>query len=135
MKFFDANIILRYLTRDDPVKAEKCFRLFQKVKRGEVSLTTSESVIAEVIYVLSSPALYNLQHSEISPLLIPIISLSGLRLTQKRLYFRALEIFASHNIDFEDALSFAYMEKRKIKEIYSYDSDFDRFKEIKRIEP
>jgi predicted nucleic acid-binding protein len=36
MKFLDANVILRYLTRDDPKKAENCYELFQKVKRGEI---------------------------------------------------------------------------------------------------
>jgi predicted nucleic acid-binding protein len=26
MEFLDANVFLRYLTRDDPVKAERCFK-------------------------------------------------------------------------------------------------------------
>ena len=46
-----------------------------------------------------------------------------------------LDIYASKNIDFEDALSFAHMEKRQIKEIYSYDSDFDKLEELRRLEP
>jgi predicted nucleic acid-binding protein len=135
MKFLDANVILRYLTRDDPKKAEKCYELFQKVKRGEIELTTCEAVIAEVIYVLSSHDLYNLPQDEIYSLLFPIINLYGLKLPQKRLYIRALYIYASKNIDFEDALSFAHMEKRQIKKIYSYDSDFDKLKELRRLEP
>jgi predicted nucleic acid-binding protein len=135
MKFLDSNVILRYLTRDDPKKAENCYELFQKVKRGEIELTTCEAVIAEVIYVLSSHSLYNLPRDEIYSLLLPIINLYGLKLPQKRLYIRALDIYTSKNIDFEDALSFAHMEKRQIKEIYSYDSDFDKFEELKRLEP
>jgi predicted nucleic acid-binding protein len=135
MKFLDSNVILRYLTRDDPKKAENCYELFQKVKKGEIELTTCEAVIAEVIYVLSSSTLYNLPRDEICSLLLPIINLSGLKLPQKRLYIRALYIYASKNIDFEDALSFAYMEKRQINEIYSYDCDFDKLEELKRLEP
>ena len=135
MKFLDANIILRYLTRDDPKKAENCYELFQKVKRGEIELTTCEAVIAEVIYVLSSHSLYNLPRDEICSLLLPIINLYGLKLPQKRLYVRALDIYASKNIDFEDASSVAHMEKRQIKEIYSYDSDFDKLEELRRLEP
>ncbi|MCL5069363.1 MAG: PIN domain-containing protein [Actinobacteria bacterium] len=46
-----------------------------------------------------------------------------------------MDIYASRNIDFEDALSFAHMEKRQIKEIYSYDRDFDKLEELKRLEP
>ena len=135
MKFLDANVILRYLTRDDPKKAENCYELFQKVKRGEIELTTCEAVIAEVVYVLSSHSLYNLPRDEACSLLLPIINLYGLKIPQKRLYIRALDIYASKNIDFEDALSFAHMEKRKIKEIYSYDSDFDKLEELRRLEP
>ena len=135
MKFLDANVILRYLTGDDPQKAANCYELFQKVKRGEIELLTCEAVITEVVYVLSSHSLYNLPRDEICSLLTPIINLKGLKLPQKRLYIQALGIYAAKNIDFEDALCFAYMEKRQIKEIYSYDSDFDKLKEIKRLEP
>lgn len=135
MKFLDANVILRYLTGDDPQKAENCYELFQKVKRGEIELLTCEAVITEVVYVLSSHSLYNLPRDEICSLLTPIINLNGLKLPQKRLYTQALGIYAAKNIDFEDALCFAYMEKRQIKEIYSYDSDFDKLREIKRLEP
>ncbi|MCL5072401.1 MAG: PIN domain-containing protein [Actinobacteria bacterium] len=135
MKFLDANVILRYLTRDDPKKAEKCYELFQKVKRGEIELTTCEAVIAEVVYVLSSTTLYNLPRNEIYSLLLPIINLNGLKMAQKRLYIRALDIYASKNIDFEDALSFAHMQKHQIKEIYSYDNDFDKIEELCRLEP
>ncbi len=55
MHFVDTNIFLHYLTRDDPVKAEVCFRLLEQARKGEIALTTSESVIAEVVFVLSSP--------------------------------------------------------------------------------
>lgn len=46
----------------DPDKAAACLALFQKARRREVLLTTSEAVIAEVVYVLSSKAVYNLPH-------------------------------------------------------------------------
>lgn len=57
MQFIDANVFIRHLTRDDPEKAQACFELFQKAGQREITLTTSESVIAEVVYVLSSKQL------------------------------------------------------------------------------
>ena len=54
MRFLDTNVILRYLTRDDEEKAQACFRLFQRVNQGEEELFTCESIVAEVVYVLSS---------------------------------------------------------------------------------
>ena len=135
MRFIDANIILRYLTQDDPKKAENCYKLFQKVKNGEIDVTTCEAVLAEIVYVLSSSKLYNLPGSEIYSLLIPIINLKGFKLSQKRLYIKALDIYASINIDFEDAVAIAHANKRQIREIYSYDNDFDKIKQLKRLEP
>ena len=52
MQFIDANVFIRHLTRDDPEKAKACFELFQKAGQGEITLTTSEAVVAEVVFVL-----------------------------------------------------------------------------------
>ena len=76
MKFLDSNVILRYLTRNDEVKARACYELFQRLQRGEEELTTSEAIVAEVIYVLSSPRLpYRLSHEQIRARLLPLRAL------------------------------------------------------------
>ena len=137
MRFLDANVILRYLTRDDEAKAEACYELFQQVQRGEAELATCEAIVAEVIYVLSSPRLtYRLSHEEIRARLLPLLTLRGLRLPQKRVCLQALDTYASSpSVDFEDALATAHMEQRGIAEIVSYDRDFDRVPGVHRIEP
>jgi len=135
MHFIDTNIFLRHLTNDDPAKARKCFELFQKAKVSQIKLTTSEAVIAEVVYLLSSKRVYNLNRQEIVARLRPLLSLPGLKLLHRNVFLRALEIYAMHSVDFEDALSKAHMEHQKITGIYSYDTDFDKFNTLKRIEP
>lgn len=137
MRFLDTNIILRYLTRDDEVKAQACFELFQRLKRGEEAVTTCEAVVAEVAYVLSSTrAPYRLSHEEIRARLSPILALRGLRLPQKRIYQRALDIWATYTfLDFEDALFIAHMDEYGIRELLSYDADFDRVPDVTRVEP
>jgi predicted nucleic acid-binding protein len=137
MQFIDANIFVRYLTKDDPQKAESCFRLFEKAKHNEVELTTSEAVIAEVVYILSSKRLYKVSRQEIRIRLYPLLSVPGLRLLHKRQLLRALDLYSSNNIDFEDALSVAIMERQAITDIYTYDKDFDRIRgsTINRLEP
>lgn len=137
MQFVDTNIFIRYLTQDDPQKAETCFRLFERAKRNEVELTTSESVIAEVVFILSSKRLYNLSRQDIRIRLYPIFSLSGLKVPFRKQILRALDLYLLNNIDFEDALSIAIMERQAISEIYSYDEDFDRIQgsAIQRILP
>ena len=137
MRFLDTNVILRYLTRDDEAKADACYSLFQEVKQGVEELFTCESIIAEVVYVLSSSrAPYQLSHSEVRDRLLPILSLRGLKIPQKRTYLRALDLYAtSPFLDYEDAVAAAHMEQRGILEIVSYDKDFDRIAGIRRTEP
>lgn len=134
-QFVDTNIFLRYLTRDDPQKAEACFRLLEKAKNSEVTLTTSESVIAEVVFVLSSPRVYHLARADVRARLYPILALEGLKIRDRRKYFRALDLYANHALDFEDALTVAEMERSDIEELYSYDTDFDVFESMTRLEP
>jgi len=134
-QFVDTNIFLRYLTRDDPQKAEACFRLLEKAKKSEVTLTTSESVIAEIVFVLSSPRVYRLSRTEVRARLYPILALEGLKIQDRRKYYRALDLYADHAIDFEDALTVAEMERSGIEDLYSYDTDFDVFENVIRLEP
>jgi uncharacterized protein len=137
MQFVDTNIFIRYFTRDDPEKAQACLRLFEQANHNQVTLTTSESVIAEVVFILSSRRLYNLSRQAVRMRLYPILSLQGLRLAHKRQYLRALDLYSSNNIDFEDALSVAFMERNHIAELYSYDQDFEPIEgsSITRVEP
>jgi len=135
MQFIDANVFLRFLTRDDPVKAERVKMLLERAERGEVTLVTSESVITELVFVLSSPKLYNLHREEIRAVLSPIVGLKGLKLPSRRALSRALDLFAATSMDFVDALAVAQMEAGRINEIYSYDRHFDLLQGITRLEP
>ena len=137
MKFLDANIIIRYLTRDNELKAKACYQLFQRIKQGKEEVATCEAILTEVAYVLTSNrAPYRLSHSEVRDRLVPILSLRGLKLPRKRNFLRALDIYASApSLDIEDALAAAHMEQRGISGIYSYDRDFDRVAGVRRLEP
>ncbi len=136
MKFVDTNIFLRYLTGDDERKAQACFNLFQRVKVGQEKITTCQAVMTEIVYVLSSRQLYNLSPADIATRLRPIILLKGFYLPNKRMYLRALDIYANYSkLDFEDALIAAYLEKEKYHGLYSYDRGFDELSQVKRVEP
>lgn len=135
MDFLDTNIILRYLTRDHPEKAERCYQLLQRAKRRETDLVTTESVIAEVVFVLASKSHYRQSRQDIHGLLLPIIRLPGLKVPHRATMLRALDLYAGTNLDFTDALSVAHMERLKVKTILSYDQDFDRISGVERQEP
>jgi predicted nucleic acid-binding protein len=136
MRFLDADVILRFLTRDVRAKAERCLFLLQQADLGEIELYTSEVVIAEVVQVLSSPRLYNLPRERIRALLLPIIDLRGLRLFPSRAFYQhALRLYAEREIDFRHALAAAHVAHHRLDAIVSYDAHLDVLPGVTRIEP
>jgi uncharacterized protein len=133
--FIDTNLIIRLLTQDNPAMAQRAYALFKRIEAGELIVTTTEAVIVEVVHVLSSKTLYNLPRNDIKTKLGILLGFTGLQLAQKSTYLRALELFASTNLDFVDVLIVAHMEHSKINALYSFDHDFDRVHGIKRQEP
>ena len=133
--FLDTNVILRYLLRDDEIRAQRCLELLEKAEKREINLRTTDLVIAELVWVLGSPATYSLPRDRIRDLLLPVILLPGLKLPGKKLYRRIFELYVDQNIDFIDAYNAAHMEKRGLSHIYSYDSDFDKIAGVSRVEP
>ena len=136
MKFIDANIFIRHLTGDDSDKAKACRALFVHVRDGEEEVTTTEAVVAEVVFVLRSRKLYDVPAKTVRDLLAPILSLRGLALEHKTVHLRALDLMATRQaLDYEDALSVMHSKRQGIAEIYSYDTDFDRIEGLERVEP
>ena len=134
-EFVDTNIFLRLLTGDDPRKAAQCLALFQSAQRGELNLVTSESVVAEIAYVLSSKATYQIPRATVALALRPILANPGLRIDHKGSVLRALDLWEDSNLDFEDCLSVEHIRRADLAGIYSYDPDFDRISDIRRLEP
>ena len=135
--FLDTNPIIRYLTQDNPDQAARARSLFERAAQGELALYLSESVVVEIVQVLSSRVTYNLPRSEVERHLLNVFSLRGFRIPQRNTYRRALELWvATPQVrDFVDCLSVAHMERGRIATIASFDEDFDRFQQIKRQEP
>lgn len=136
MRLLDTNIIIRYLTGDDPEKAAACLTLMKRLASGAEQARLYEAHLTEVVYVLSSRSQYGLSHEEIRQRLLPILALKGLKLPRKKVYRRALDVYVLYPaLDFEDALAVAYVEANGLEDLYSYDRDFDRVATVARIEP
>jgi uncharacterized protein len=136
MRFVDTNVFVRMLTGDDPQKEASCSLLFERVRDGQEEVATSEAVIAEIAFVLSSRSTYGLTAEAVRDRVKPLLELQGLRVPFKQTCLRALDIFASAPaIGFDDALIAAHMERQSITELYSYDHHFDRVSNVQRIEP
>jgi predicted nucleic acid-binding protein len=133
--FVDANIFVRLLTGDDPRKAARSLALFQRAQRGELTLVTSESVIAEVGYVLSSRSTYRIARAAIAAALGPLIADPSLHVEHKESILRSLDLWKDSSLDFTDCLSAEHVRRADLDGIYSYDRDFDRIPGVRRFEP
>ena len=132
--FVDTNLFIRYLTNDDPEKADRVSQLLDEAAAGKVTLVTTEMVLAEVVWVLESS--YGLGNAEVSPLMRGILSTPGLQVINGSVVARAVEIYESQNVDFVDGYVAAVMERDQIDEVYSFDrKHISRLKNVRRKEP
>jgi len=133
MRFVDTNIFLRFLTNDDPVRADACEELFTRAVTGKEKLFTSELVIAEIVWVLES--YYELDKNEIRVKIEKILNTKNLYCPNKEVILHALAAYDEKNIDYIDAYNAFLIKLAGITELYSYDKHYDRLPWLKRLEP
>ncbi len=133
--FLDTNVIIRFLTGDDPKKQAASAWLFEQVEQGNVTVAAPDTVIADAVYVLSSKRLYNLPRQQVSALLTPLVRLPGFHVQNRKTVLRALAFYASTNLDFGDTMLQSAMEQAHSTTLYSYDTGLDGLPGIKREEP
>ena len=132
--FLDTNLLVRFLTNDDPAKADRVDGLLQKAAVGTARLVTADIVIAELVWVLES--FYHLERKAIREKVEAILATPGLEVVNGKLIQKAIVFYAEFNTDFIDAYIVALMEKLDISGIYSFDKKhLSRFKSVHRMEP
>ncbi|RLB11033.1 MAG: pilus assembly protein [Deltaproteobacteria bacterium] len=108
----DANVILRYLLRDNEKFYKEAEALFNDAFLGKKKILIMHSVIAEVVYVLLK--LYKVSKKEIAEVLTELMKIKGIKVQDKEILFRAFKIFDNKNLDFVDCILCAYSEKYQI---------------------
>ena len=130
--FIDANIILRFLTKDPPPMAEAALKIFEDAKRGKMSLFIIPITVAEVVWVLES--FYEYPKEKIAETMTQFLSCEGLKVESLDLLLEALNLYCEKNLDFADALLAVFALRKRIPTIYSFDQHFNRIHGIERVE-
>lgn len=112
--------------------SEEDIRL-RRVESGKERVVTSPMVIFELVFILQS--YYRVPRSEIREKVLAILELRGLSLNHKDVFAESLEYYCEFNLPFADASNASYMKSRGLSEIYTYDKDYDKIGDIKRIAP
>jgi predicted nucleic acid-binding protein len=120
----DANVLLRFLTRDPKDMAEKAASLMLRAERGEVLLVVSPLTVAELVWVLKS--FYRRTLSEITKVVVPLLGADGIEVEERDLMVRALELARDKNVDFADAV-LALQAVRRDEAVCTFDvTDFKK---------
>ena len=129
VNLLDTNLIIRFLTADDPQKAQAVKDLFSSDK----VFFLPDVAFAEIIWVLSS--YYEFGREEIYEKIKSLLAFRKIS-CNRLLLSQALENYRNFNfLDFVACSLAALLQTRKRKVLYSYDRDFDKVKGLKRIEP
>lgn len=126
----DTNLLVRFLTGDDPQKAKAVDNLLNRAIRGELKILVPSIVVAELVWVLES--FYEMKAQEIAELVEAIVNTPGIEVTDKGIIVSALRLYRNKNIDLIDAWITEFAKEREIKTIYTFDKR--HFKDINGIE-
>ena len=122
----DANLLIRFLTEDNPAEAKKVKKL---LSLEDKKLLLLDITFAEVIWTLTS--FYVFEKEDIVEKLRGILALPSIE-ANKKLLSVTLNLYSNKNIDFIDAYLAAVSLQEDI-DIYSWDRDFDKIEKVKRL--
>jgi predicted nucleic-acid-binding protein len=102
MRGLDANILVRYLVRDDERQAEKASAYIQEATSKGESFFINSMVLCELIWVLD--ACYGFRKKEIVDVLEKILVTKQFEFEQKEIIRHTLSDYAQGKGDFSDYL-------------------------------
>lgn len=120
MNFVDTNLVIRYLTNDEPSLAERAARVID----SDSPVYLTDVVIAEIGYVLTS--IYDMQRTVVIDHLIALLQKRNIRTFgfDKNLALQALILCRpSHRVSFADAMLWASARSAN-GAIYTFDRNF-----------
>ena len=127
--FVDTNILVRHLTGDPPQMARRATRYL----RDATALLLVDVVAAELVFVLESN--YRRPRSQIATTIRSLFALPSIRVVDRDLLHRSIEVYEHHRLDFAEAYLVASAERSGVNVVVSFDRTIDRVTTVQRIEP
>jgi len=108
VRFVDTNVFVRYLSGEETNLTQIARDVFDPTNGNGSFFTTNDAVIAEVIYMLTSPRLYRLNRNDVVNRLQAVLQLPTRRLDSLPIISEALFIWHHHSkLSFVDAFCIA----------------------------
>lgn len=128
----DTNVLVRFFSGDPPDMAEKARGLIERADRGEVVLVLTPVIVAETFYTLES--YYEMDRRQVATVLRGFLNCRGIETIEKNHLDDALRRCAEKGVHLADSY-LAACAAASGEAIASFDRDFEKFKDVKRIEP
>jgi len=138
MRFLDANVFIyayykpkRLLTPREQRMKNEAKEIISKVNEAKEEITTTVIHIAEAVNILKHVmSLENLINLVLGLFMLDNVKIVGVN---RETYFAATELGRDLKLDSNDALIVEIMRFNDIKELYSFDEDFEKIEGITRL--
>lgn len=115
----DTNILVRYITQDDPAQSKIANLLLEKYADKTHSIFINNIVLCEIAWVLERG--YKYSKSQIVKILRQMFFTKEFVFEEASVFLCALENYEANNLDFSDALILCINNKRGCKATYTFD--------------
>lgn len=119
MIFVDTNYFLAWLLEERDEQHRQAKELFRSAAEGKKKLVSSVIVFFEVYWVLTS--FYGKKKTEVIKVLNNLLKLSFIKWEGRDLLVEAVMTFTGTNLDLEDSYNLAFIRKKKIKSVKTFD--------------
>lgn len=135
MRFLDANVFIyayykpkKQLTEKETEMKEQAKKIITNVSQGKENVIITVVHLSEIINILK----HGMPLDQVIAIIRGLFMLDNVRIIDvtRDSYFAANELGDDLRLDANDALAIDVMRMNNIREIYSFDEDFDQIDEI-----
>ena len=127
-KLIDANVLLRYLLKDDEALFKKAYEVLERVKDGKEWIIIPESVLAECVYVLLR--IYKVDRHDIAEKLRLLFLYKGVVNPDKEDLVDSINLFGRTNLSIVDCIIYAKSVNNKMP-ILTFDDELKNISQKK----
>ena len=120
----DSNIFMRWLLGDDKEQADAIAALVKKYEKSGEHLWASDTVIAEVVWVLES--VYSISPKVVAQYIGSLLDVETFEFENRERLLQAVELYRAHEIDFIDCYIVASAKDKGLSAVVSFDRDFKK---------
>jgi predicted nucleic acid-binding protein len=138
MIFLDANIFIyayykpkRQLSQKEKQMKDCAKKIVNDISQGKEEVVTTVVHLSEIVNILK----HSISSEQLTNIILGLFMLNNVKIygVSEKAYFAAAELGSDLKLDPNDALAIDFMRLNNLKEIYSFDEDFDKVKGIVRL--